>query len=337
MDGTNERQISPDRFYAVDETKASDPPAASVAPDGNRVIATSADQGTWLFFLDGSLPFQINKAPLTVTWAPDSERIAFVADGKLQTRELTRDAQPEVLIEPTGLLPRAFAWSPIGEQIVYVTDISIDRVPKLEVWLIQSDGFNRRSLGRFNLNQDEVLARDLQWSPNGTALYVGIARPPLLISPNAGLLVPLEDATISGTWTVWAGDSRTLLLRFGPPDQRRLVTLKFDGTDQATLSRQGDYASAAWSPDGQWVVFITFDPTNPDATQLWLAGRDGSQRTRLAADSGFEPAGPVDWSKDGRYVVSSAQGETPAIWRIDTLTGAVVRLVDEGNLVAVAH
>jgi Tol biopolymer transport system component len=336
MDGTNERQISPDKFYSTEDDRASEPPTASVSPDGRRVIATSAQQGTWLFFLDGRLPNQVGKGSLTVTWSPDSQRVAFVADGRLQVRRLTRDAQPQVIAEPAGVLPRAVAWSPIGEQIVYVTDISIDRVPKLEVWLIQSDGFNRRSLGRFNLALDKVLPTSLQWSPNGMALYLGITRPPLLISPNASLLVPLEDATISEAWTVWAGDSRTLLLCFGASDQRRLVALHSDGADQATLSRGSDYAAAAWSPDGRRVAFIALDPANPDATQLWLADRGGSQTTRMAADGKFAPAGPVAWSTDGRFVVSSARGQTPAVWRIDTLTGAALRLVADGTLLAVA-
>lgn len=80
--------------------------------------------------------------------------------------------------------------------------------------------------------------------------------------------------------------------------------------DRATIN-------AAWSPDGQFVVYSTVavnqQNTNPPA-DLWIAAVDGSSQIRLTAGNAqnLMPA----WSADNRIYFVSSRGGADHIWSI---------------------
>lgn len=96
-----------------------------------------------------------------------------------------------------------------------------------------------------------------------------------------------------------------LLLRdgAGPEAGRTLQRVTFD---DASLARE-----AAWSPDGQWIVFVTDRGGNTDLWKQRIGDPDPARLTTSAA-SESQP----DWSPDGRSIVFRSERDGGGIFVI---------------------
>ena len=92
------------------------------------------------------------------------------------------------------------------------------------------------------------------------------------------------------------GNSEIILLNPGVElGQAELINL--------TQHPGNDYAPA-WSPDGEWLAFLSDRAGWPDLYVMHVAG---SRLTRLTADPSLDLQGPLSWSSDGRWIALSGQ------------------------------
>jgi TolB protein len=107
------------------------------------------------------------------------------------------------------------------------------------------------------------------------------------------------------------------------PDSGELVDLS--GVDQMV-----EDSSAAWSADGEWIIFARKAAGAAMGKQLWLMRADGTEARYLTTDSNIHHAFP-GWSPDGRSVTFQSLplkelGARPSIWLLEVETGQTRQL-----------
>ena len=121
----------------------------------------------------------------------------------------------------------------------------------------------------------------------------------------------------------WSPDrSKIAFLRYGltevaPGVQRfssYLWTMDADGSDEVSIAETDSFD---WSPDGSRIVF-------GESVDLWTAAPDGTDRTRLTSDVGFDD--DPKWSPDGSSIVYTCEFE---ICVIDSDGGEEVQLTED--------
>ena len=119
------------------------------------------------------------------------------------------------------------------------------------------------------------------------------------------------DATTSVGDSAWTADGRSVAYtRFGLNDPGSIsqIYVSRNGSKPARLApMRGAEDVAAWSPDGQWLVFERV--IDDDHSQLWLTRPDGSELHRLTHGAFDELA---TWTPEGDLVFNrAADGDSP--------------------------
>lgn len=196
--------------------------------------------------------------------------------------------------------------------------------------LMNVDGSNERAVGT-------AVGERPRWSPDGRSLVYSAG--------NGSLCGPTSwNCGFTDVWTVnadgtgarkildmavhpaWSPNGRQILFRdFVWGESGGIVaSLKVaspDGSNVRTLSRaeaiDGQHSSAAWSPNGKWIAFNTYDRYH----SLFVIRPDGSHRREVG--HGKYPA----WSPNGKSIAfESDQGIS-----VVPLTGKHARLIDRGG------
>ncbi len=105
------------------------------------------------------------------TWqsvGPQAKRVAGVANGNLFTVPAEDGSWRSVVSGSQGRITEA-AWSPEGEQIAYISDVSGEQ----EIWLVDQDG---KSEPKQLTKGNDTWLNGLVWSPDGERLLVGDKR-----------------------------------------------------------------------------------------------------------------------------------------------------------------
>ncbi len=97
-------------------------------------------------------------------------------------------------------------------------------------------------------------------------------------------------------------------------------------TSAASSSRRGPLMSPAWSPDGQWLAYVSFE-TKHAAVYVQLV-RTGERR-QVSARAGIN--GAPAWSPDGKKLALTLGGSTGNldIYVLDLATQALTQLTDD--------
>lgn len=128
-------------------------------------------------------------------------------------------------------------------------------------------------------------------------------------------------------------DSRVVYVsETGPKDDRRkrLAIMDYDGANLSYLTDSGAIVLAPrFSPDGQRVLFTSYDSGFPRINLIDVASVGRQEITTQPGEMAFSPR----FSRDGRSVIYSlANGGNTDIWRTDLTTGQHSRLTNAPSI-----
>lgn len=130
---------------------------------------------------------------------------------------MAEDGETTEIFSKVGLNEFFLAWSPDGEQVAVIsTAIDEDSggdAPLITdtLWVITLENKALQELGEFSIVPMEHHRKELQWSPDGSALMVGMTMPNRIFSLSEGELV-LEEGIRALDWIPYRS---TLLIQQG--------------------------------------------------------------------------------------------------------------------------
>ena len=234
-------------------------------------------------------------------WSPDGKDVAYVSDesGDLEINVVDDKGK---LTRRLTYIPgddRTPLWSPDGQDLAFISN----QDGNAEVYLMTADG------GRaVRITAEEPDDRIGDWSPDGVWLAFARGgssdeRGLWLRNPDGVNLVHLT--TENDFDPVWSPNGKHIVFvrdADGNLDLFLASRLK-DGTwqDEVQLTRltqhEEDDLAPAWSPDGDFVAFVSFRDGNGE---IYIMESDGSRQLRLTTN-GADDLGPV-WSPDGNQM-----------------------------------
>ena len=261
---------------------------------------------------DGSAPRLILSTPMMMiglVLSPDGEEFAFWGcPGSIAFDCIPPEEDLDVwavnwdgsnlrnLTEDSAANDAHPSWSPNGKQIVFDSDRS--GTPQL--YIMNDDGSNPKAL-----TDDAYQNTEPTWSPNGKwiAYYCrqGMEIEICVISPDghpAGI-------PIAGTTPVWSpldmeGDVHLAFLCF-QGTQSDICTVEPDGSNLINVTdHPADEHSLAWSPDGNWLAFVSNRGQDVDIYKVCLTCPGEHTAIRLTDE--VQSAGSPAWSPDGTWI-----------------------------------
>ncbi|MBI3668755.1 MAG: S9 family peptidase [Acidobacteria bacterium] len=274
------------------------------SPDGTRIayLAEGEPKGTQIFVrwmdAEGAVTqiTRVEKPPASLTWAPDSQSIAFtMLVPKKESWNVKLPARPE-----------GAKWTKdprIVERLVY----RADRIGFLDegyrhVFLVSATGGTPRQLTTGDYNHASAgfgVVEALSWTPDGRELLF------------SGLRV--ED------WEYQWRESEVYA-----------VNIK-DGSVRQLTRRKGPDQNPVISPDGKLVVYTGYDWTDDTYidSKLYVMGIDGSNPRVLTGNLDRTPRG-LRWAPGGSGVYFTTEDRGTHNLHFASLAGEV-RQVTQGN------
>ena len=224
-------------------------------------------------------------------------------------------------------------WSPDGRSILYVADGGLGQYNtplNLEIWVMNADGGNQT-----NLTQTRGDDEDPAWSPDGSQVVFvsrrfGGTRQLMVMNADGSeqQRVSIEFEEYNPTFSP---DGQTLMFSSTffftlnvrswdennhPPDAQDLYDLepalydnRWDEPD-----RIGKGIEPAWSPNGDWIVYVR---TSGNNRRIYLLDANSDGATVRSLDTlglNFDPA----WSPDSLWIVfCSTRDGNPEIYSMD--------------------
>jgi TolB protein len=113
-----------------------------------------------------------------------------------------------------------------------------------------------------------------------------------------------------------------------PPTQRyQLIVADADGENQhLILESRYPLMSPAWSPDGQWLAYVSFETRH---SAVYVQRVRSGERRQVSARAGVN--GAPAWSPDGKRLALTLGGSAgnPDIYVLDLATQALIRLTED--------
>ena len=310
--------------------------AASISPDG-KWVAYTVNYGDfkpdafvtqiWLVDVATGRNFQVTrgeKSSTTPRWSPDGAWLTFLSnriEDKNQIFAINPLGGESIQLTKSETSISNFAWSDDGKSIAYLATepappVSKERKDYLgdfevvrreysfnHIWTFTvSEAFNGPLVGKQRTKKKDFSVDSFSWSPDGSKIaFSATINPDLIQGTTADVYVlNLSDDSI-----------RKIVSQAGPDNGPR------------------------WSPDGKQIAFASAMgrmPSFATNTRLAIVPADGGT-PRSITDSFDESAGLMEWKQDGIYF-NALQKTATHMFRVDPLTGKIVRISQPDNLMA---
>jgi Tol biopolymer transport system component len=226
--------------------------------------------------------------------SPNGENIVFALNkyDYFDMYALVRGSS--ALTQLTAYVGNAFSpsFAPDGHQLVFVNR---DTAGLFSLWVVGSSGENPHVL--YAAPSNIVAAA---WSPDGTTIAFAMAVSSqfayevFLLSVRDLKAAPRQISNglgnIGGS-IAWSKDGRNLLIFAGPVAAREVYRLDVATGASTRLTYGGNNAAAAYSPDGQYVVFNSL--RNNGQADLYIMRADGHSMRQLTNNP--EPDWQPQW------------------------------------------
>lgn len=302
-------------------------------PDGRYYVFQSTRNWTtsvWAVQEEGSFFQQARPEPVRLPLgpmnfyapvpSPDGKKLFAVGEVKLG--ELVRyDAPTQQWVSYLqGISADGVDFSPDGGWVTY------SRYPEGDLWRSRVDGS-----AKLQLSFSSMRTWLPRWSPDGKQIAFAAQLPGrpwkiYQVSANGGNARPLTDDERGEYDPSWSQDGKTLIFHAGTQIDHIAIYLLDLTTSPHKLSKlpdSDDKFSPRWSPDGRYVVGLTYGTQKlvlyDSTTQVW---------TELASTR----CGGPRWSKDGKYVYYLTPFDGPTMFRISINDRKIEQLVSLKNL-----
>jgi len=292
---------------------------ADWSPDGSELaIIHDVNGRDRLEFPAGTVLYQAPGYLSDPRVAPDGRHVAFAEhpfrwDDRGTVKIVDRAGKP-VAVSREYQAIEGVAWRPRSDEILFAAyDSSGFVVRGLEV-----GGRQRVVLtGAGNLTVQDV-------SRSGELLLTRDDSPYRLLVRGPGSPREVDVSWLdTSIWPKLSPDGSLLAFTDGGFDASVYYDVMLRKTQGGEVARLGEGQSAAFSPDGKWL--LAFVPRTPPRLVLYPT-RAGAER-RIAIDP-FETIGSADWLPDGRSVLfcGNKAGEASRCW-VQPLDGGKARAV----------
>jgi Tol biopolymer transport system component len=239
-------------------------------------------------------------------------RLTFVrqdAEGTLGLFTIAADGGSETRLVADASRVDAFAWSPDGERIAFVTARA--RVGSPDLYVATAASGSERRLARRVSTRSWVPP---SWSPDGRRIAFVRDRHIVIVHVTTGAQRPLRVGPRLDLYPTWSPDGREIAYTTTPPMHDPLgpqgrIAVTDVRTGRTRVLAAG--ALPAWSPDGARLAFRS-------AGVVSVVARGGGRPTRLS--SGAVVTSNLSWSPDGRRILFAASSQA-AVYSIRTVTG----------------
>jgi serine/threonine protein kinase len=270
--------------------------------------------------------------------SPDGKTILYTStERQMDIVELPLDGSPPRNLLATRRVETAPAWSPVGDQFVYVTD----RRGVNEIWLkSQKDGWSRPIVTPKDLPNSQGSEHGAEvlnspaFSPDGSRIaYVVVAeKPSIWISPVAGgpaAQIRVDDAVCEGP--TWSPDGSWIAFEYNKAGKPSLAKVQV-GSQQppVILQEGGNQFLPQWSPNGEWITMQL-----PEG--FGIISPDGETKRVLSTRLHNNNEVVHGWSRDSSTIyIAVKDGTHTFLSSLDVRSGAEKRLADYGTEVAFA-
>ncbi|HEY1975852.1 MAG TPA: DPP IV N-terminal domain-containing protein [Candidatus Baltobacteraceae bacterium] len=302
--------------FSVPGAREDDPPVLHVhdVRDGRDAVLQPAKSAS-----RGSRSREISQ----VVWSHDGTRVAFLASGALHVADA--DGTHDRTLAADADDPQ---WSPGDTALAFVHDDELYEVTTAaRERRLTFDGSETRINGDPDWLYSEELAVEhaFAWSPDGRSIaYLSFDESPIVPFPIQDFL-PRINTVEEQRYPLAGSANPKVSLRVLDVASARSHAI-YDGAphDEYVLS-------FVWTPDGHSVVDEILDRSQHHLRLIAFGAATGDARTLLTeSDAKFldnEDSPPPHFLRDGKqFLWLSERAGVEALYRIDTATGAAVRL-----------
>ena len=264
------------------------------SPDGESIAFVSRRDGNpeiYTMTANGEQLTNLTKSKrieMMPDWSPDGAQIAFeqeTLDGRYEIHVIDKNGKNQVKVTDVPFANGFPTWSPQGDKIAFV-NLPEKGVETTRIYTIDVNGKNQRLLFE---DRDGSIGK-IRWSPDGTQISFGdsLHRTQHGNGPRIGLL-----------------DFRKQEVR----------------TIEAAVSSP---RNAAWSPNGQEIIFSGFPEFKIPETHhgIFIIDRDGNPLQTILMDLPPSTTDGLAWSPDGGRILFGRGG---GLYTLD-LTNESVKL-----------